>query len=209
MTDLLDYLSHHFLTEAQLLASAGLDAATLHALQARQLAPRPAYRLQLRLHCTSFFGPHDEQHELHFYASGTPAWLAALRDLPDEAMAFDLFARRYRAALHRLDPAAQADLAAAWRSFLDGTFGLCTRTGLPEDIAAKEWAADLAETLVAAGPHPAGSAEDMRLAALRSAVATLDAASSPFAPHERARSSRHRLVDRVRARYGFVGAATD
>src|SRR5262249_27061224 len=66
-------------------------------------------------------------------------------------------------------------------------------TGLPEDIADKESAVARIEALLAQ-PEP-------DRAALASAVDDLDRASSLFAPHERARSSRHRLVDEVRRRF--------
>jgi hypothetical protein len=38
---------------------------------------------------------------------------------------------------------------------------------------------------------------------LRVAVDLLDSVSAPFAPHEVARSSRHRYVDEVRKTYGL------
>ncbi len=199
MTDLIDYLSRHYLTETRLLAVAGIDAPTLHGLQARRMAPLPAYRLRVAVHCASFFGPHDEEHVLHFYAGGTPAWLAAVANLAGEQAAFDWFACRHQARLHALAPAAGADLPAAWASFLDGTYGLCTRSGLPEEIAAKEWAAGTIEAIIAHGVVDA--VDERRLGSLRHAVDTLDAASSPFAPHERERSSRRRLVDGVREQY--------
>lgn len=199
MTDLIDYLSRHFLSEAQLLAAAGIDAPILQDLQARRMAPLPAYRLRLAAHCDSFFGPHEEEHALHFYATGTPAWLAAVANLAGEHAAFEAFARRHQARLHELAPGAGADVAAAWANFLDGTYGLCTRSGLPEEIAAKEWAAGMIEAIIAQGV--ADAADEHELAMLRHAVDTLDAASSAFAPHERERSSRRRLVDVVRERY--------
>ena len=201
MTDLLDYLSRHFLTEARLLTAAALDAPTLHDLQSRRLTPLPSYRLRMDVQCQSFFGLHAEQHALHFYPQETPAWLAAVRELAGEREAFDLFARRHQARLDLLDAAAQPDLHDAWRSFLDGTYGLCTRTGLPEDIAAKEWAAGVIETIVAA--CGTGQPQAAARARLRGAVDVLDAASSPFAPHERQRASRRRLVEQVRERYGL------
>ena len=191
--DLLAYLDTHLMTEAALLAAAGIDHAALRSLQTRRMAPQPAYRLHLTVRCTSFFGEHEENTTRHYYATGTPEWLAAVQALAGEDAAQALFARRYLARLHALDPAAGADIPAEWRSFLDGTYGLCTRSGLPEEIAAKEWSATAITRLVAQ-PEP-------DRAALRAAVDLLDAASSPFAPHERARSSRRRLVDAVRARF--------
>jgi hypothetical protein len=200
--DLLTYLDTHLLAEAALLAAAGIDAAALHALQERRMVPQPAYRLALAVRCTSFFGSHEEDCTRRYYAAGTPAWIAAVQALDGEVPARALFERRYLARLHALDPAATADLDAEWHSFLDGTYGLCTKSGLPEDIAAKEWAATTVTRLIAQ-PAPDPNSDHT---ALRAAVDLLDAASSPFAPHERARSSRHRLVDQVRERFALAGA---
>src|SRR5450830_723001 len=127
MTDLIDYLSRNFLSEARLLAAAGIDAPTLQDLQVRRMAPLPAYRLRLAMHCDSFFGHYAEEH------------------------------------------------------------------------AAKEWAAGTIEAIIA--PDGIDAGDEHELVTLRHAVDTLDAASSPFAPHERERSSRRRLVDRVREQY--------
>ncbi|WP_338769119.1 DUF6058 family natural product biosynthesis protein [Massilia sp. METH4] len=194
---LLTYLDTHLLDETRLLAATGLDAAALHALQARRMVPQPSYRVRLAVQCESFFGPHAEEATPCYYAVGTPAWIDAVQALGGEDEAYALFARRYTARLRALDPVAQADFAAEWRSFLDGTYGLCTKSGLPEEIAAKEWATAQVARLLAE--------EEPDRAALAGAVDLLDAASSPFAPHERARSSRHRLVDAVRARFRLQG----
>lgn len=202
--ELIDYLTRHFLTRAQLLAASGITSARLDALIGDGRMPQPSYRLQLGIRCASFFGEHDEQVEAEYYATGTPAWIGMLEATPEDP--FAVFARRYRNALGALplttsDPKLGAGLDAhlqdEWRHFLAGTYGLCTRSGLPEDIAAKELAVCVIRELTAA--------EDGQpdLERLRQAVDLLDRASSPFAPHERLRSSRHRLVDMVRLRFGL------
>jgi hypothetical protein len=121
----------------------------------------------------------------------------------------EVFARRYRAALSALplrtnDPKLNAGIEThlrdEWGHFLSGTYGLCTRSGLPEDIAAKELAICVIKELTA---QENADPDRARLAA---AVDLLDRASSPFAPHERARSSRHRYVDLMRQRYGLAPA---
>jgi hypothetical protein len=196
--ELIDYLRRHFLTREQLLRAAGIAGARLDALQQAGSAPRPAYRLRLRIACDSFFGPHEEEHGVDYHARGAVQWLAAVQGTNDP---FGLFAGRYREALAALPLATDdalgldAHLREEWRHFLDGTYGLCTRSGLPEDIAAKEAAVRAIRDLTASEP--------VDVERLRVAVDLLDRASSPFAPHERARSSRRRLVDDVRARYGL------
>jgi hypothetical protein len=185
--ELLDYLDRHLLSEARLLDATRLAPAALQELQRRRLVPLPSYRLRLHVHCTSFFGPHDEEGTLHYYGRGTPAWIDLVRGLDGEHAARALFARRLLARLHALDPAAVMDADREWSHFLDGTYGLCTASGLPEDIAAKEWAAGEIERQLKHGVA----------AGLDAAVKLLEEASSLFAPHERARSSRYRLLAQV------------
>ena len=209
--NLIDYLRAHFLTREQLLAQTCMAGARLDALQAAGMMPRPSYRLRLDLACDSFFGPHTESHAIEWYAQGYVAWAGLLETFDKPQQAFDLFAERYRERLAQLavdklgtypqDLAGDAHIKAEWRHFLDGTYGLCTRSGLPEDIAAKEVAITLIRKWTAASaPHGLDEEARGRLAA---AVELLDRASSPFAPHEVASSSRRRYVDEIRA--GWLG----
>ena len=200
--ELIDYLNQHFFTRAQLLAAACITGERLDTLIREGVMPRASYRLRLALGCDSFFGAHAEEHAVEYYARGAAAWIGALQACPSDP--FGMFARRYREALAALplrsaDPKLGAGLEAhlrdEWRHFLDGTYGLCTRSGLPEEIAAKE----LAMCVI----REAWETEEPDMARLQAAVDLLDLASSPFAPHERLRSSRHRYVDAVRARYGL------
>jgi hypothetical protein len=199
--NLIDYLNKHFLSREQLLARTGIDGARLDALQERGMMPRPSYRLRLQLSCDSFFGPHAESHAIDWYAQGYVAWAGVLSTLAGPEQAWQVFAERYRCRLAQLAAAEalmlDAHIAAEWRHFLDGTYGLCTRSGLPEDIAAKEAAIVIIRGLTEPGAsRDLDEDERQRLAA---AVDLLDAASAPFAPHEVARSSRRRYVDAVRA----------
>jgi hypothetical protein len=132
-------------------------------------------------------------HALDWFAKGYVDWLRMLLD--GERDPYARFAARYRAALDALPlfrmEVTEAHLRSEWRHFIAGTYGLCTRTGLPEDIAAKELAIRAIRNLTDDG-RPLDAAERERLARARE---LLDRASSLFAPHERARSSR--------ARYGL------
>jgi len=94
------------------------------------------------------------------------------------------------------DITTETHLAAEWRHFLDGTYGLCTVSGLPEDIAAKELAIALIRETAGA---PALADPDR----LRRTIDLLDKVSSPFAPHEVALSSRRRYVDDMRSVHGL------
>jgi hypothetical protein len=73
---------------------------------------------------------------------------------------------------------------------------LCTKSGLPEDIAAKELAVIEINELLALNELSLDELEKLTLA-----VNLLDSASSFFAPHERLRSSRHSLVNEIRRKY--------
>ncbi|MCS0633171.1 DUF6058 family natural product biosynthesis protein [Telluria mixta] len=188
--ELIDYLHTHFLTRAQLLAACATDGAHLDAFIAAGTMPAPSYRLQVRIDCASYFGEHAEAHALDWYATGYVEWLRML--LEGDHDPYALFAARYRTALAALPlsgmEATDAHLRSEWQHFLAGTYGLCTRSGLPEDIAAKELAIHVIRMLTDDG-RPLVAEERERLAQARG---LLDRASSLFAPHERARSSRVR-----------------
>jgi hypothetical protein len=168
--------------------------------------PRPSYRLRIDVGCESFFGAHTEQVAVDYYAEGYAAWLALATIFAGEDEARSHFIQRYRARLVQLaaDGIApgstafgdDAHLRAEWEAFLQGTYGLCSASGLPEDIAAKEAATAVIRELTEAG--------DADRDLLRKAVDLLDRAAAPFAPHEVARSSRRRYVDEVRASYGLA-----
>jgi hypothetical protein len=209
--NLIDYLNRYFLTREQLLARTGMAGARLDELQQLGMMPRPSYRLRLDLVCDSFFGRHDEGLAVDWYAQGYAAWAGLLEALDGPDQAYREFAGRYRRRLAQLakdqlfteaqELADEAHIGAEWRHFLDGTYGLCTRSGLPEDIAAKEAAIVRIRALTAPGaPRGLDEGERRRLAA---AVDLLELASAPFAPHELARSSRRRYVDEVRKAYAL------
>jgi len=144
--ELLYYLQEHFFSTEQLLDHAAINADQLQDWQERCMMAKPSYRLTLNICCDSFFGQHREQQDVAYYAKAYVSWIEQLRSLNSEQEAFGVFAWRYRQRLEELavserwqvdDFATETHLAAEWRHFLDGTYGLCTVSGLPEDIAAK------------------------------------------------------------------------
>ncbi|MCG2585251.1 DUF6058 family natural product biosynthesis protein [Massilia sp. TS11] len=194
--ELLDYLYAHGLSEPALLAALGLTRPQLLALAGM---PQPSYRLRISLSCMSFFGTHAAADRLAIYGRGYVGWGRALLD---GANGLALFTARYRqrlAEIGGLALATPAQLASEWTHFLDGTYGLCTRSGLPEEIAEKEWAIQRLRALSAS--EQALTADDMQ--EIRHWIARLDAVSPAFAPHERSRSSRATWIDGLRARYGL------
>jgi hypothetical protein len=207
--ELIDYLNKHFFTRAQLLERAAITAEQLEQWQRCRMTPLPSYRVRLDASCLSFFGEHREQLAADYYPKGSVAWIDALRSLVDEGAAFGLFARRYREKLAQLaasgiapdanELGSEAHIASEWNHFLAGTYGVCTVSGLPEDIAAKEAAIVQIRALVT----DEQALTDAERGMLRGAVDLLDSVSAPFAPHEVARSSRRRYVDEVRVAYGL------
>lgn len=207
--ELIRYLNDHFVTSDQLLAHCALRADELQRWQARRMMPKASYRLALDIACDSFFGAHREQQAVEYYAKGCVSWIDALRQIDGEQEAYAVFARRYRTRLcelaasgmtHAQSFATDEHITAEWGHFLDGTYGLCTVSGLPEEIAAKEVAIAAIHELDASCSRPHGEVDRERL---RNAVDLLDGASSRFAPHEVARSSRRRYVDDIRAAHGL------
>lgn len=209
--ELIRYLSDCYFTEEQLLAVSGIDPDELAALQQRAMMPKASYQLRIDVHCDSFFGAHQEHKQLNYYAKSYASWIGLLQSLGGEGDAFRVFAERYRARLTQLKAAGlctdnprlgtglDTHLLDEWRHFLDGTYGLCTRTGLPEDIASKELATTIIREIIGKPVEQALSTRDR--VCLTLAVDLLDTASGQFAPHEKERSSRHLLIDEVRKTY--------
>jgi hypothetical protein len=207
--ELIRYLNDRFFTSEQLLAHCAIRADELQRWQTRRMMPKASYCLALDIACDSFLGAHRKQQAVEYYAKGSVNWIDVLRQIDDEQAAYAVFARRYRTKLGELAAAgmthaerfaADEHIAAEWGHFLDGTYGLCTVSGLPEEIAAKEVAIAAIRELDADRNRSQTEADRARL---RNAVDLLDRASSPFAPHEVARSSRRRYVDDMRAAYGL------
>ncbi len=209
--ELIRYLNANFFSQKQLLAVSGLGAAELADLQSRAMMPAPSYKLLTDVECESYFGHHAEQARVEYYAKGYASWIGSLQALASEADSMRVFSERYRARLHQLSQVGMSSahvrfhagldehLVEEWRHFLAGTYGLCTRTGLPEDIASKAVAAAIIEDII---ENTSVQALTPRArVCLTLAVDLLDTASTQFAPHEKARSSRHRLIDTVRADY--------
>ncbi len=210
--ELIRYLHEHFFSEQQLLAVSGIDLAELAGLQARAMMPQASYRVGMEVRCESYFGPHSEQANMAYYAKGYASWIGLLQSLGSQADALRIFSERYQSRLRQLVQAGmctknpqfhaglQQHLGEEWGHFLAGTYGLCTKTGLPEDIAAKSLSSVIIEEIIANRSEQALTAHDR--VCLTLAVDLLDTVSARFAPHERSRSSRQRLIDDVRQTYG-------
>lgn len=206
--ELIDYLNKHFLSRAQLLEATQIDEATFLQYQQDKLMPAASYVLKLDLQSDSFFGEYKEQLQLEYYAKGYTAWLGIVRSLTEEQLIYDVFSSRYQDRLillkslgfesnnPKMNDQLFEHIREEWEYFIQGVYGLCTKSGLPEDIAAKELAVILINELT-----EKESLAEEEVQRLSQAVNLLDRASSGFAPHERLQSSRHRLIDEVRRKY--------
>ncbi|MCO7223512.1 DUF6058 family natural product biosynthesis protein [Pleionea sp. CnH1-48] len=206
--ELIQYLERHFYNRQELLALSKVTTEELLKYQQQEMMPNCSYRVSFELKSDSFFGAHQEAHETEYYAKGYASWLGIVKTLESKEHVYEHFYQRYIRKIAELkklghwsdDPKvnAQIDLhiSSEWKYFLDGTYGLCTQSGLPEDIAAKE--------LAILEINQLSSEESLTVeqtAQLTKAVNLLDEASSLFAPHERPKSSRQRLINDIRRRF--------
>lgn len=206
--ELIKYLNEHFYTKQELLDIAKTNEQALREYQEHGLMPQCSYKLNLALKSDSFFGSYDSEQEIEYYAKGYASWLGIIQSLNSHDAIYAVFATRYKTALANLNKQGHCSSDAKvnselnnhikeeWGHFLKGIYGLCTKSGLPEDIAAKELSILEINDLLAFT-----ELTDEQLTKLNSAVNLLDSASSLFAPHERLKSSRHRLINEVRRKY--------
>mgnify|MGYP001087438106 CR=1 FL=1 len=206
--DLINYLAENFYTKETLLELSKVSRRQFDAWQNERIVPQASYKLSINAECQSFFGDHEETLQIEYYAKGYISWLAIVQCNPTQAACYADFYQRYVAEVNRLaelgfvsDKAElnveiDRHIESEWQHFLNGTYGLCTTTGLPEEIAAKELAIAIINELL-----EDEIANESDLKTLANAVSLLDRASSSFAPHERVRSTRFRLIDEVRRKY--------
>lgn len=206
--ELIKYLNSNFLTKQELLDISKVTEEEFLIYQQQKLMPTCSYKLDLNLTSDSFFGVHNEEQKIEYYSKGYSSWLAIIQSLDTADEIYSVFEKRYMKAIKHLqnkghfsnDPKVTCDLRDhiqdEWQHFLSGIYGLCTKSGLPEDIAAKEFAIIEIKELIEKDELSHPEIEKLTLA-----VDLLDSVSSLFAPHERLKSSRHRLIDEVRRQF--------
>ncbi|MCG7490209.1 DUF6058 family natural product biosynthesis protein [Vibrio sp. Of14-4] len=206
--ELIKYLNKYFFTKQELLDITKITEQALLKYQIDCVMPKCSYKLNLNMKSDSFFGLHHDEQEIEYYAKGYSSWLAIAQSLNSTEAIYSVFANRYKIAIESLkeqgysstNPKVTSELNEhineQWSYFLNGTYGLCTKSGLPEDIAAKEFSILIINEL---SEHNELTPEQLNR--LNLAVDLLDSASSLFAPHERLKSSRHRLVNEIRHKY--------
>ncbi|WP_444910795.1 DUF6058 family natural product biosynthesis protein [Microbulbifer sp. TRSA005] len=208
--ELIEYLQSHFYSKEELLSLSGLRQEEFVNYQNALVMPKASYTLVLGLQCHSFFGTHNESHNQEFYAKGYVSWLKDLRLQNNPKQIFDLFKTRYTDTIYQLNSIGHScsdikmnkglttHIESEWKHFIDGTYGLCTKSGLPEDIARKELASLVIKELT-----KEGNLSRIGLQKLQRAVDLLESASSLFAPHERHKSSRQILIHDIRQQFNL------
>ncbi len=205
--DLINYLNENYYTKQQLIDLANISETELSSFQEQKVMPTCSYKLALSYSCESVFGEFNSQNEIEYYAKGYLSWIETIKVTADLQNVFSIFSQRYTTSLSELknagfksdDPKINSKLdlhiEEEWGHFLNGVYGLCTKSGLPEDIAGKELAALLINEILEQ------KNDFIDLEQLTKVTNLLDKSSSMFAPHERPRSSRYRLIDEVRRKY--------
>jgi hypothetical protein len=206
--ELIKYLNNHFFTKQELLDITKVTEQDLLKYQKDNVMPKCSYRLCIHLKSDSFLGLHNDEQEIEYYAKGYSSWLAIIQSIDSKDAVYSVFANRYKFAIQRLKEQGHSSnnskitseidehIIEEWNYFLNGTYGLCTKSGLPEDIAAKELSILEINELLELNELTVKELNKLTLA-----IDLLDSASSLFAPHERLKSSRHRLVNEVRRKY--------
>lgn len=206
--ELIKYLNAYFYTKQQLLDVAKISKQELLNFQYQGVMPLCSYKLNLNTKCDSFLGEHSQEQEIEYYAKGYASWLGIIQSLGTTESIYEVFVKRYKSSIDYLKEQGHCSnnpkistnidqhIEQEWEHFLSGTYGLCTQSGLPEDIAAKEFS--ILEINEITEESELGIAQ---LNQLTKAINLLDSASALFAPHERLASSRHRLVNEMRRKY--------
>lgn len=205
--DLINYLNNNYYTKQQLLDLAKVNEVELSYFQENKVMPTCSYKLSLSYMSDSFFGEFNHQDEIEYYAKGYVSWIGMLKVTANLQDVFSIFAQRYTQSISDLKEAGynsnnakvnstlDLHIKEEWGHFLNGIYGLCTKSGLPEDIAGKELA------ILQINEILEQDKAKVDLSQLTKAVNLLDRSSSMFGPHERLKSSRHRLIDEVRREY--------
>ncbi len=206
--ELIRYLNKYFFTKQQLLDISKITNSEFEYFISLGVMPKHSYKLKAKVVSDSFFGEHIVNESIEYFAKGYAAWIGSLQILDDKNNAFLVFSKRYRERIAylaqkgfvsddpRVNGAIDSHIEKEWISFIDGIYGLCTKSGLPEDIASKELATLLINSFI--GCKKLNKSGETKLA---NAVDLLDLSSSLFAPHERRKSSRHRLINEVRRQF--------
>lgn len=211
---LLSYLFKKFFEETEFLKLANISAKELIKITKNNVVPKPSYILENTTTAVSYFGQHQEQQIYRFHLKAHLKWLQTIQafEVTKENRAKKLFADQYNAKMELFfsSPLGKAisvempDLVnsfsqTTWQHFLDGTYGVCTKTGSPGDIFLKETCVQFITFFI--NHFPEGNPTIAQYELLMKTVDFLDTVESEFAPHEVQNSSRQRCIIDVRERF--------
>lgn len=213
MAESVAYVRSHFLTLDLLADRTGVASEVIAGYIEHRCIPWHSYSITTDISISSFFGPAAGRPvEVWYYASSHIHWIEEtlgrygtrpLRRIAEERGRW--FHREYRAEAERIAPdliprgQLEVLVESEFERWLDGTYRLCTLTAEPADIARKDLGIARIRALTDDGAKPHLTAEEREL--LRAAVTMVDLATSSFAPHERARSSREKWIHQISRRY--------
>ncbi|UTW59478.1 hypothetical protein KFE96_03990 [Kordiimonas sp. SCSIO 12603] len=213
------YIKSNYLTLEDVAVRSGISDARLIEMIEAGCLPHAAYRLEQTYEVSSIFGQHNHRESKGYYPYSHVEKAAALleKNKSWDELAIEekeRFRSIYKVTLeeHRAADFGMAEyfkkdgeaggeafevfIASEWQHYLDGTYGLCTKTASAREIALKEVMIAKIKYLLTSETF-----SEIELTELEKAVDTLDAVSAEFAPHERERSSRGQYIDAVRAKY--------
>ncbi|PCI86357.1 MAG: hypothetical protein COB24_10190 [Hyphomicrobiales bacterium] len=213
---LLNYLYDKYYERSAFCAAANIDLQTLDKWESANLVPKASYIMDNDLQVKSFVADHQETQKYEFYLKGQLEWLAQIADknITTENAARHYFETQYGFAIERFlatelgQKIAEIypqsawnldDYTETWQHFLVGTYGLCTRSGLPNEIFLKHVYIRFIK-FVTQTNRP-NEIKLKLLDMLSQAVEALDKVESDFAPHEVAQSSRQRCIINIRKNY--------
>ncbi|MBQ4835144.1 DUF6058 family natural product biosynthesis protein [Pseudoalteromonas luteoviolacea] len=209
---LITYLSGHFYTQNQLIRSSDTSAIQLRDFQSRKMMPMPAYKLDISLASTSYFGKFEERELIEFYPKAYTDWLKQCCLFKEEKEAFKSFSRQFYIVKEALlaksfwstDTQFNANfdnfIESQWHHFLAGTFGVCTKTGMPREILIKELAVYILSEILSNGIYSENNSH-----AVLVALKHLKTASSTLAPHEQEQGTLYRLIKELKS-MGYISS---
>lgn len=199
------YLQSHFLTKGQVLRQSNLTRCDFERLQRLKVIPNASYTLILSVATDSFFGEYKAGVDgEEYYPIGILSWLEECHQLSDQQSAQSYFSKRYLSELrdmHRQGYELQAagstialsrHIEREWFHFLEGDYGVCTRSGSISEVVRKALAIEKITRLKTEGIY-----SQWEEAELNKAVSLLDQVSAYFAPHEYEKSSRAKFIDGI------------
>lgn len=213
---LLNYLYEHYYERSVFCAAANIDSKSLDELETANLVPKASYILEVELLAKSFVAEHQEVQKYQFYLKSQLEWLAQIagKSISTQNAAQHYFETQYGLAIERflttqlgqkivaIYPQSAwglSDYSETWQHFLNGTYGLCTRTGLPNEIFLKHIYIRFIEFVTQA--NRPNKIKPNLLNLLGEAVVVLDKVESDFAPYEVEKSSRQKCIINVKKDY--------